>query len=450
MNFDQFGVKVFELARKEGFSEYEIYYTSGESLKVNVFEGKIDDYSVSGQAGAGFRGIFDGRMGYSHTSVLDDESASFIVKAAKLNAMVIETGETDRIFEGCLNYEKLNTYNTGLEMVGAKDMIELALIMENCSKSIDKRIKRVKNSGMSYHKGEVRIKNSKGMDIGYASNLLSAILVPVAVEGAEMNSGSAYRITRYIKDINAEDIAAEAVKDAVAYLGAAPVPSGEYSVLIRNEAASDLLETYSGIFNADRVQKGLSQLKDKTGTCIASDLLTVIDDPLLDGGVSSQPFDAEGVASFSKEVISKGILSTLLHNSRTAEKDKVKSTGNASRASYASAVDISPTNFFVKPSDASREELLDKLGDGLFITELQGMHSGANTVSGDFSLAARGFLVEKGRITRPVGQITVSGNFYTLLKGIKGVGSDLKFTLPGNGYFGSPSLLISSLSVAGK
>ena len=169
----------------------------------------------------------------------------------------------------------------------------------------------------------------------------------------------------------------------------------------------------------------------------------------MNGGASAA-FDGEGVATRTKDVIEKGRLVTFLHNLKTAKKDGVEPTGNASRASFKSPVGISPTNFFIQPGEKSYDQLVADLSDGIIIIDVQGLHSGANPVSGDFSLGAYGYLVEKGKVVRPVDQITIAGNFFKLLAAVEEVGSDLQFGTPGpRGHIGSPSLLISSLSVAG-
>ncbi|NLB33310.1 MAG: TldD/PmbA family protein, partial [Tissierellia bacterium] len=125
-------------------------------------------------------------------------------------------------------------------------------------------------------------------------------------------------------------------------------------------------------------------------------------------------------------------------------------TGNASKGSYKSSINIAPSNFYVEKGERSLDEMIASVEKGIMITELQGLHSGLNSVSGDFSLAALGFLIEGGKISRPVEQITVAGNYFEMLKNIEETGSDLKFGLPGEAYIGSPSLRIKKLSVAGE
>ena len=198
-----------------------------------------------------------------------------------------------------------------------------------------------------------------------------------------------------------------------------------------------------------RIKEGdpLEIFTDKEGEIIASDVVTIVDDPLLDNGFASTPFDDEGVATYKKELVSKGELKTLLHNLKTAYKAGCKSTGNGFKYSYASPVSISPTNLYIEKGEKSLEELMEEVGEGILITELAGLHSGANSITGDFSLAAKGFYIENGKKSYPVEQITIAGNYFYMLKDIEEVGNDLKFPMSS---IGSPSVKIKEISIAGK
>jgi PmbA protein len=228
--------------------------------------------------------------------------------------------------------------------------------------------------------------------------------------------------------------------------GAAPVPSGAYPVLLRHDVAASLLATFADAFSAESVQRGLSLLTGRLGEAIASPLVTLVDDPFLADGSASAPFDAEGVATVRKEVISSGVLTTYLHNLKTARKDGVRSTGNAARASHKAPVGVAPSNFVLSPGPLQFGELVAAVENGLLVTAVQGLHSGANPVSGDFSLGATGYRIVNGSITAPVDQITLAGNFFRLLAEVEAVGDDLDFT----GSFGAPTLRVRALSVAGK
>ena len=137
---------------------------------------------------------------------------------------------------------------------------------------------------------------------------------------------------------------------------------------------------------------------------------------------------------------------TFLHNLKTARKDGVATTGNARKVGYASSVHVAPTNFYLKPGKRTPEEMLREIGEGLVITEVSGLHAGANPISGDFSLLAKGYAFREGRREKPVEQITVAGNFYELLMAVRELANDLTFPMGG---VGSPSVDVGELSVSG-
>ena len=215
---------------------------------------------------------------------------------------------------------------------------------------------------------------------------------------------------------------------------------------------NNLLTDIMGVFSAKNAQQGLSLLTGKEGEKIASDIVTLTDDPFLPGHQAA--FDGEGVATARKNVIENGVFKTLLYNLQTAKKAGRETTGNASRASYYAPVDIAPFNFYVQPGSATAEEIWKTAaseGTALLITELAGLHAGLNPITGDFSLMAGGYRLEDGKKTSWVNGITVSGNFYELLKKISAVGSDLKFGFPmGTTRIGSPSVYCGLMPIAGK
>jgi PmbA protein len=207
--------------------------------------------------------------------------------------------------------------------------------------------------------------------------------------------------------------------------------------------------TLASSISAEAVQKGRSLLAGRLGQAVASPVLTLVDDGRLLEGLASRPWDDEGVPTQRTPVIEAGVLSAFLHNSYTARRDgSARSTGNASRGSYRSTPELGPSNLVLLPGSRTKEELLAAMGDGMLITEVHGLHT-VNPVTGEFSLGINGFLVESGRPTLPVREMTVAGDLLGLLTRVSEVGSDLRFTI-GSGFLGAPSLLISDDAVSGS
>ncbi|MBR2036300.1 MAG: TldD/PmbA family protein, partial [Lachnospiraceae bacterium] len=234
--------------------------------------------------------------------------------------------------------------------------------------------------------------------------------------------------------------------------GKESVASGIYDIVLSKEMAATLLATFSNIFSADAAQRGLSLLAGKEGTEIANELVTIVDDPFCEETFLRMSFDGEGVATYSKNVVAKGKLVTLLHNLATAHKAGVASTGNGRKASYAGSVSVMPYNFYLAKGGAGTcEDIFKETGKGIYVTSLNGLHAGADAVTGDFSIASEGFRIEDGKKSHAIKNFTISGNFYELLNKIALVGDDLEFLTPrANGCFGAPTVMIKQISVAGK
>ena len=344
-------------------------------------------------------------------------------------------------------YEEVKTYSEDLESVKPSELIDIALNMEKEAKQLSDKVVNLGGCSVGYGTSSYGIYNTKGLELSNKTNLLTAYVVPIVEESGEKYDGTGYVTANSLKEVNPRKIAKQGIEEALSRINGKSIKSGKYKTLIYNEAMVSLLSTFAGVFSGDAAQKGLSLLKDREGEIIASSIVTLVDNPLLEDGLASTPFDDEGVATYKKEIISKGKLETLLHNLKTANKAGIKTTGNGFKASYASTVGISPTNFYIEKGSKSIDELYEEVGEGLMITELAGMHSGANSITGDFSLAAKGFYIENGKKSFPVEQITIAGNFFDLLKEIKVIGEDLKFPMSS---VGSPSVIINELSVAGK
>lgn len=447
MEFKDFKEKLFKKANKAGFSECEIYYIDKESLSINVYETEVEKYNLNKTFGLSFRGKIKGKMGYSYTEILDEDAIEMLVKNAKGGAFSIESEDIQFIYQGDKEYQEVKSYSEELESVKAEDLIRLALAMESEVKAYSDKVVNIGGCSLGFMTSNYGIYNTKGLNLTNKANALTAYVAPIIQVNDEKYDGFGYAIADSIDDIDPKKIAKQGVDEALQKVGAVSIPSGKYKTIIYNEAMVSLLSTFSSIFDGDSAQKGLSLLKGKEGEIIASDKVTLVDDPLLKDGLSSTPFDDEGVATYKKEIIKEGKLNTLLHNLKTANKAGIKTTGNGFKSSYASPVSISPTNFYIEKGETSLEELMNNIGEGIMVTDFAGLHSGANSISGDFSLAAKGFYIKDGKKAYPIEQITVAGNFFTLLKEIEIVGNDLKFPMSS---IGCPSLIIKELSVAGK
>jgi len=446
MTFEQFRDEIFAKAKAKGFADYELSYAAGDSFSVRVIDGEIEEYKSAGSEGVGFRGTYEGKMGYAFTEKLDVSLIDQLLENAASNATIIEDKDVEKLYPGDDNYPECNNYDPVLNNTDATQKIQLALDMEKYALSLDPRVKIADFCMVTANEGSQAIANSYGLNLHGKWNMGSAFLVARVEENGVMKSGYEFWTGRNFADFDYKALAKKAVDIALSYLGAKSVATGEYPILFDNSAARDIFSVFSGIFIAEAGQKGFSLLdKTKIGETIAASHITIRDDGVTELSLQDMAFDAEGVATKQKAVIENGVLKTLLYNTKAAAKDGVKSTGNASKSGIGGAITTSTNNFYMVPGEKSYAEMITTLGNGIIVTELAGLHSGANAVSGDFSVSADGYLVENGKIVKPIEQVTVAGNFFALLKGITEVGSDLRF----QGFMGMPSFIVDKLNIAG-
>ena len=441
LSIQAFEALVLDAAKQEGISPAEICVSGTESFRAGAREGKLEEYQVSDSLSVTLRGKVGERIGTASTQALDEESVRLLIQGVKDSAELIETDEQDEILPPDDHYESVVNYKEELEAIPAEDKIALAMEIDRRVTQADARLK-ADRSVVSSSSSTFSLRNTLGLDLSHRSNLIFAYSCALAREGEDTASGMKIKWGYGMDAVKAEDVALGCAQDALSKLHAGRLASGEYPVVIRNGAMADLLTTFSGIFSADNAQQGLSLLGGREGEKIASDCVTLTDDPLMPWGLGSSPFDREGAATYTKNVIEGGVLKTLLHNRKTAKKAGVRTTGNAAGGGR-----VAPSNLFIAAGDASVDDLLAELGDGLYLTEVSGLHAGANAVSGDFSLLSRGFEVKGGKIARAVEQFTVAGNFYKLLESVERVGSDLLFE---GSPIGCPSVRVTGLSVAGE
>lgn len=446
MKYIDLAEKIFE-SGKAKFEDMETYIEKTKTIEMSVFNGELDKYNISDTEGMSFRGIHNDKMGYSYTEKVDESSIDMLVNEAYENGKYIDALEKEIIFSGSDKYEEMDNLNKELKSTPLEDKIEFVKSLEKEALSLDSRIVAVSYCMYNEVENSKYLINTKGLNLENSTNLAYAYLVVVAKDGEDTKTGISYVISRDFKNFDYRKMAKEAVDEALSLLGAKPIKSNEYPVVFRNDAFASILGAFSSIFHAENVQKGLSLLKDKIGEEIANKNFTLVDNPFSSEGFNSSTFDDEGTATKYKKIIDKGTLNTYLYNWKSATKDGVESTGNGFRNSYKSSVSTSATNLYVEKGDKSLDEILETVDSGVYITDLQGLHSGLNPVSGDYSLSAHGYEIENGEIKRPINQITIAGNFFETLMDIEEIGNDLRFSTNG---VGSPAIKVKKLAVSGE
>lgn len=412
-----------EFARRQGADAFDILAGESESTGVEVFEQKIKSTEISSSRGIGIRLFRNGRPGYSFTERLTPEALELAVTDAIGHTELTDPLPLELPREKIADQD-LGTYSSELESVAFDDLKALALKLESTARGLDPQIENVPYAGSSISQGRSLLLNSHGVFVATRGNSMSAYVAAVAHKddvrkmGVYANGGRSLGLPV----LGAEYMAGRAVERAVEMLGAAPVAAGDYPTVFSNQVSGRIVSMFSSPFFADVVQKGQSRLAGKRGEKIASDLLSIRDEPHRFGAPGSRRVDSEGVATRAMDVVENGILKNFLYNLEAAAIDGVSPTGHGARG-YSGKAGTGFSNLIVVPGKSSLAEMLSAHDRCLLVTKLEG-GAGCSSISGEISIGMQGFLYEKGQRIQPVDRMTISGNWFDLLNRIVGLSGE--------------------------
>ena len=438
---------IFEAAKAAGLTEYEIYYMSSSSLSAEALKDSLSGFSCGQGGGISLRCMVDGKMGYASTELFTESELTDLVRRACDNARYIEKEDTAPIFAGSENYATLDLPEfTPLSAADAKAM---TLDMQSQIYAASESVTDGTQAACMSSSTEIYLCNSHGLELSNSIGLSGIYAMPIIKVGEE--SADAFEFALCSDKEKIATLAKAATDKALAKIGAGSVSSGKHNIVIAGSQMRSILSVFASAFSAKNAQLGLSLLAGKEGEKIAADCVSIVDDPMRAGAPVQTHFDGEGVATYKKDIVKDGMLTTLLYDLTTAVKAGVASTGNGMRASYASQVNVAPFNFGICPGTLSEDELIAKAENGIYITAVKGLHAGADATTGDFSIESEGFLIEGGKKTTYVRSFTIAGNFFELLKNIDSLSDTVEWGIPGGfTVFGAPAVLVRDMSVAGK
>jgi PmbA protein len=440
--------RAVEAATGAGASDAEAWVEEAVSRRIRVYDGEVESLSDAGGRGVGVRAFVDGRSGYAYGTDLSDAGIAEVAGAARAAAEVADPDEHDGLPDefGATPVEGLASASLGGWSTERK--VDLALEVERAARSRP-GVTQVENAVYSDAEGSVALANSRGFSAGYEATQTWAYASAFAGEGADLMTGLGVQLGRDPGELDAEGIGAEAAERALALVGARQPESRRCPVVLDAFVAASFIGFIGSMLSADAVQRGRSLFAGREGDEIADGALALLDDATDPGGPSSAPFDGEGSPSRRTPLIGGGRLLSFLFDARTARKAGGATTGNASRGSYRSPPSVGTTNLVLEPGDEDLEGLFRAAGDGLFVTDVAGLHSGVNPVSGTFSVGATGRLIEGGEAGTPVRELTIASDLVSMLQAVRKVGSQARW-VPFGGSVKAPPILVAEMSISGS
>ena len=427
--------------------EIEVALSRGRSTTVNAYRGEVESLKSGSSQGVGIRIIIDGCEGFASAGSLDPEIVLEVINEARQNLTFAEKDPHLAIaVPDGVKSPGLDLSDRSVLDISEKEKIAIAIDLERRCLDRDKRITGVRASTWADGWAEFALASTAGIAIHEEGGSCSVGVQPLAEESGETQIGYYGDVARRLENLDLDKVVVEAVDGATSLLGATKPASERVTVIFEPSVAAAFLGVVAGSLTGDRVAKGRSPFAERMGETIAVADLTLFDDPTDERSLGAENYDGEGLATRRNDLIVSGSLNTFLHNSYTARRLGVFSTGSAVRG-VRSRPGVGMHAMQILPGDQTREELIRNVQNGTFVRGGKGLHSGANRVSGDFSVGAYGHRIVDGSLGEPFREATIASTVQRMLLDIVEVGGDFEF-LPGG--TGMSSLVIAEIALSGS
>ncbi len=439
---------VIEAALTSGADDAEAYAEESVSRRLKVFRGDVEQLVQASRRGIGLRVVRGASMGAAYTSDLSPSGVRSLVTRAVEHAGATDPDDHARLAEPAGTPAAVSVYDAGVATYPLESKIALAMQAEQAALDSDSRVKLVEDTVYADGEATVSLLSSRGINAAYRESHSYLFLYAIAEEGDAVETGISYSVHRDPAALQPRACGVEAAQRACRLLGARPCDGFKGTAVLEPFVAAAVLTVLGSALTAESVQKGRSLFAPLQDTPVAAEMVSLVDDGVHPDGLASAPFDGEGTPCQRTVLIGDGVLRGFLYDVRTGLKQGCASTGNGVRSSYQSTPTVSPTNLVLEGKGLPVDEIVAGVERGVLVTDAVGVHSGANPVSGEFSVGISGILIEHGRLTRPLREMTLAGDLLGMLRGIVALGDDARWVPSGSVLV--PTVAIRDMSFAGS
>jgi PmbA protein len=437
-----------EAALAAGADHADAWCEQSTSVTIRAYEGEVENLTEAGSRGVGVRAFVAGRSGYAYGSDLEEGGLDQVARDAARAAEVTDADEHAGLPDRCGAADVGSLTSSALAEWSNERKVALALAVERAARERDPLVTNVEDTIYSDGRAEVALANSNGFAASYEQTQAYAYAYAFAGEGSDLMTGLGVGTGRGPEALDAESIGREAADRALALHGARQPATRRCPVVLDPYVAASFVSIIGGTLSARAVQRGRSLFAGKEGEAVAAAAVQLVDDGLAADGLATAPFDGEGVPHERTALIEGGRLLGYLFDRYTASVAGRASTGNGTRPSYRVPPSVGATNLLLEPGTSSTSDLVAQAGEGFYVTDVTGLHSGVNPASGTFSVGASGRLISGGELAEPAREVTIASDLVSMLLAVSGVGSDARW-LPFGGSVKAPPLLIGEMTVAG-
>jgi PmbA protein len=429
----------------EDGEQAEAYAEESTRTQVKARGAEIESMSSAETRGVGVRVIVGGRLGYAYAADPSSDEVVAAVAKARANAALSTPDEGNALPDAKAAKPLPQVFRASQAGVSTERKVTLALELERATVRSHPKVRKVEQAMYGDSVSRIAIASTAGPAQEYARTDCWCASSALAEDGDETQTGFGFRLGREIDELEWMACAHEAATRAARLLGSRKPATKRVPVVLDPNAAVSFLGVLAGPLSAESVQKGRSLFAGRMGEVVGAEAVTLIDDGRFLDGPAAAPFDDEGVPTQRTSLIERGRLAAFLHSTYTARRGRTLSTGNAGRGSYRTAPGVSPSNLYLVPGQAAPKELLRRAEGGVYIQDVSGVHSGANPISGEFSVGATGLRISGGELGEPLREMTIASTLPDMLRAVVALGSDLRFF----GSIGAPSVLVGEVTVAG-
>ena len=432
--------RLLDLSRAQGATQAEVSCSEERGLSVNVRMGDVETVESTQDRGIAVTVYFGRRKGSASTADLRAESLHATVAQACAIARHTEEDPAAGLADPALmaappaggRFPEFDAWHPWA--LDADAAIDLALACEQAGRDADARIANSDGASVGTGASLSVYANSHGFTGSERSTHHSISCALIAGQGDAMQRDGWYSLALAAGDLDdPRDIGRVAAQRTVARLDPRQVPTAQMPVLFSAEMARGLVGHLVGAVSGGALYRRASFLLDAAGQRLFPDWFSILEDPFVPRGFRSAAFDAEGVATRRSALVEGGVLQRYVLGSYSARKLGLATTANAGGVH----------NLLVPANAGTQDALVAGMSRGLLVTSLMGQ--GVNTVTGDYSRGASGFLVENGQVVAPVDGITIAGNLRDMFQAIEAVGSDVD----PRSHVRTGSILVGRMTVAG-
>lgn len=419
--------KLLEQARKNDI-ELEVVNNINEEVNISYFNNDIEKYQKSKISDYKLKTIYNNKTIKIETENIDN--CENIINMIKVQSNIIDNNlkddlaETKKISSNC-EFEKPNFENI------KNDLKNLCEFKNKYSSLVSI------TSDFAYNENTIKLYNTRKTVLEDNNNMMLLCYEIVMDFNGKNKTNYDYYYTKNYNTKENEKFVENLIIETIEKENSVSISTNKFNILLDSNCVSKILLHFESIYSAEAINKKTSILSNKYNEKVFSDKITIIEDPKNNDFIGKRLFDDEGTETKYKEIIKNGVFINKLYDKKSALLENKSSSGNS----------FGVRNMYIVPGQSTKEELLTKLNNGIYINDITGLHAGINSITGDISLQSEGYLVENGQKIKSLNMIILSSNIFELFNNVLDIGNDLTIK---NIKGGAPSLLIHDVVIAGK